>query len=322
MITVNAFKKAIPSLPKQSSKVKLRWFDKRVSLLNRLKHKQGLSKIELEHLNYQQKYFQFSGKFLGEHVQIYWPVNHFLNQYFPQDQLDLSLIDNELAIQLANDYLEINKNLCNFDDIELISTQNIIFGKEYRKLLYRYANASATIWLETFDDLSNFKNQDDYLNIKFNLAFLLGSTALSIKQLKRLSVGDVVRIDNWQNTIYSASQPVFRFNFSATSITIQEIIEMDEQLQEIDDAKAPSAQVVDKAVNIKNLPIQCQFYLPNQEFEYDQLSSLAIGDVLPLSHNAVSHIQMQIGTQSIAEGELVQMGDEVGFEIQKIYINK
>ena len=137
------------------------------------------------------------------------------------------------------------------------------------------------------------------------LRVVLGETALSPLQLRRLAEGDVLMIAEQTCQLWLAGRRIGQFTF------IEEGLQMELTPQEVTSDLAECA--------LSPLPVTLQFVLAELTLSMAQLNDFIEHQVLPLDAQALQQVEVRVGEQCIAVGELVRLDEQLGLELREVF---
>lgn len=136
------------------------------------------------------------------------------------------------------------------------------------------------------------------------LRVVLGSSELGRLPHRQLAKGDVLVIAEQTRQLFMADRCVGQFTF------VKEGLHM--QLTPPDNL-SPSTPCA-----LSELPVKLEFVLGELTLSMAQLNEFIERQVLPLESTAASNVEVRVGGQCIAVGELVQLGECLGVELREV----
>ncbi|MBT2339711.1 MULTISPECIES: FliM/FliN family flagellar motor switch protein [Pseudomonas] len=150
---------------------------------------------------------------------------------------------------------------------------------------------------------------DSWLDtLPLRLVLRLGVSHLSLASRMRLSEGDVLRITEWAQHCVIANRCLGFFTFTEEGLHMQPTEAALENLQ------APGAKI-----DLGGLPVRLEFVLATHEVDLVTLSQIVDGQLIPLADDAARNIEVRANGKPIALGELVQLDEQLGVELLKVY---
>lgn len=136
------------------------------------------------------------------------------------------------------------------------------------------------------------------------LRVVLGETELNPLQLSRLAEGDVLMFRQ-RCQLVLAGRRIGQFTF------IEEGLHMELTPEEVTSDLSECA--------VSALPVKLQFVLAELTLSMAQLNDFIEQQVLPLGPEALQQVEVRVGEQSIAIGELVRLDGRLGLELREVY---
>ncbi|WP_273826060.1 FliM/FliN family flagellar motor switch protein [Pseudomonas asplenii] len=138
------------------------------------------------------------------------------------------------------------------------------------------------------------------------LRMTLGYSRVPPTLLSILASGDVLRISRLTRQWLLADQPVGEFTL------IEQGLHM---TLSPNPADTPPAE---PGTALGNLPVHLEFVLHEQRISLAELAALIEGQVLELEPSVLGRIEIRANGRVLARGELVQVGEGVGVELQEV----
>ncbi|MFK3816442.1 FliM/FliN family flagellar motor switch protein [Pseudomonas sp. NPDC089407] len=136
------------------------------------------------------------------------------------------------------------------------------------------------------------------------LRIVLGTSELPRWPSRPLARGDVLVIAEQTRQLFMADLCIGQFTL------VKEGLHM--QLTPPDNLSSSTPCV------LSELPVKLEFVLGELTLSMATLNAFIEGQVLPLEASAVSNVEVRVGGQRIALGELVQLGDRLGVELREV----
>ncbi|SEK33146.1 FliM/FliN family flagellar motor switch protein [Pseudomonas agarici] len=137
----------------------------------------------------------------------------------------------------------------------------------------------------------------------------LGYSELARTALRTFAEGDVLRISQPTRQWHLAGQPVGEFTFIEEGLQMTLSPAAPDRPPEHDSEPGPS---------LGRLPVRLEFVLSEQAISLAELAALIEGQVLTLAPTVLRDIEVRANGQTVARGELVQWGDELGVELLQV----
>lgn len=176
--------------------------------------------------------------------------------------------------------------------------------------LPRLVTAQGSLWLLRLPELPRQSRPLSYCpwlrELPHCLRVTLGYSDLLPAVLPTLASGDVLRISRLTRQWQLADQPVGEFTFIEQGLHMT----LSPPVPDTPPAEACSA--------LGDLPVHLEFVLHEQRISLAELAVLVEGQVLALESSVLGHVEVRANGRRLARGELVQLGDSLGVELQQI----
>lgn len=157
----------------------------------------------------------------------------------------------------------------------------------------------------------------------------LGSCSLPAGRLQRLSAGDVVLLDTAMGIARRGAHRLFSFHLQPDSLLVNDIFDDFADTTAGADAAhlAVTAAASDGAapaatLDLAALPVRLQVLLGELPLTLAELGALRAGSSLALPAHAQCQVRLQVEGHCVAQGELVQVGDGLGIQIQQRWLQR
>ena len=140
----------------------------------------------------------------------------------------------------------------------------------------------------------------------------LGFTALPVRDIENLAIGDALWITNVQIYLYVGNIDYCAVQYEQHNFTVSE---------DIMDIQTNNA-LVDKLWSTDGLKLNIEFVLSETTMTLAEISKIQIGDVLDsqigLGGNKVD-VELRVQGRTLAKGELILLNDRLAVEIEEVY---
>ncbi|HHT1059940.1 TPA: FliM/FliN family flagellar motor switch protein [Citrobacter freundii] len=140
----------------------------------------------------------------------------------------------------------------------------------------------------------------------------LGFTALPVRDIENLAIGDALWITNVQIYLYVGNIDYCAVQYEQHHFTVSE---------DIMDIQTNNA-LVDKLWSTDGLKLNIEFVLSETTMTLAEISKIQIGDVLDsqigLGGNKVD-VELRVQGRTLAKGELILLNDRLAVEIEEVY---
>ena len=160
-------------------------------------------------------------------------------------------------------------------------------------------------------------------HIPLNIAFEIGWTTLSIKDLRHIEPYDIIIIDS----DFSLNDPKIIIRLSPLVSFLGRIdsagrIKIEKTLLENMEEKMKEVSAVDKSGHkdkldkqIDDIPVKLVFQLGETRMKFGELSNLQPGYIFDMGADLKKPVTIKANGMPVGTGELVQIGDKVGVRI-------
>ena len=142
--------------------------------------------------------------------------------------------------------------------------------------------------------------------------YRIGATQLPARRLAGLRVHDIVLFELVYGRAFFCEQALFHFNFSTEHIVVDDI------LSNIESQQVGVVEETYEGVNVSTLSVSIDVVLCRMQQTLGELSDLQPGTTLPLPETAHRSVRLMVGRQCVATGEVVQIGDRLGVQIETV----
>lgn len=133
----------------------------------------------------------------------------------------------------------------------------------------------------------------------------LGTSALTLSQLKSLAPGDVLCIAIQINVFVLADRCIGSFTINKEGLSMR--------------YDTDSTQSLLLASPLEEVSVKLEFVLEERTVSLLELNEFMSGAVLDLEADAIRKVEVRAGGQAIAIGELIQMDERLGVELHEVY---
>lgn len=175
------------------------------------------------------------------------------------------------------------------------------------------------VWIEHMDWTLPFTREPLALSADLRLLvrLQLGRLRIAGRRMRRLRCGDILLLRNPAPRAWRGDRALFDFNLHPESIIVHTISPFD------DTAAIGSGQAggnPDAMPDLADIPLNLDVSLGELHLCLGELSTLQAGTVLPLPEQAYQRVQLLHGSQLVATGELVQVGDRLGVQLTRVAV--
>lgn len=250
--------------------------------------------------------------------RMFWSVDDLCRIFFGDYRVPSASTDPGLVVNIASDVLLEPGIDFGIDHFHVESVCSALFGRKLRNLLFAHDTPCGKLFSETLLQSHAVMPDIRLHHLPVPLRWRVGCSFLDRVQLATLRTGDVIRVSAWRPTVYAEKYAVCPFTFDGETVVVQRHRSDAEDPIEI--GPLAQEQLNEASLPFDRIPLACEFVLPTREFKLDELNALTEGAVLPLDNQALRAVEMRIGKHCVALGELVQVGDAIGFEVNRVLI--
>lgn len=274
-------------------------------------------------LSPQDRYLHLSARDLRQTTQpafdVYWSVADMCCQLFGDDRAAPHWVAAEMIEAIAMDWSCGDGWRFDVEGLHVEHVAGVIDGKDCRRFLFAQATPMGTLFMTDLMRASNGTNEIRLPDLPLPLIFRVGQTSLDQAQLLSLRRGDVVRLMALAPRVLLDDTHLCNFRFDGEMLVIERSDE--DAKQDRGDHILPSVGGADDgAIGWDQLTMRCDFVLPTRAYRLAELNQMQEGMVLPMDTRAISEVEMYVGKQVVAIGELVQIGEHIGFEVKRMLI--
>ncbi len=250
--------------------------------------------------------------------RMFWSVDDLCRIFFGDYRVPSASTDPGLVVTIASDVLLESGIDFGMHHFHVERVCSALFGRKLRNLLFAHDTPCGKLFSETLLQSSLATPDVRLAHLPVPLRWRVACTFLDRLQLATLRTGDVIRVSAWRPTVYAERYAVCPFTFDGETVVVQRHRSDAEDPNEV--GPLAQEQFNETPLPFDRIPLACEFLLPIREFKLDELNALTEGAVLPLDNQALRAVEMRIGKHCVALGELVQVGDAIGFEVNRVLI--
>ena len=193
-------------------------------------------------------------------------------------------------------------------DIELIRGDTLIQSQKLPCLNSEYGD----VWLLNVPVMGSSTPQPLQpwvLELSLPLRAVIGATQLSLRDYQRLGAGDVLFVSAQSHQLLLADRCIGQFTFIEGGLQMQ----LTEQNIEQNTEQPTTTR------EVSALLVTLEFVLDERTLSVQDLNQLLERQVLALTPEANTHVELRVSGKCIAKGELVQLEDRLGVELSEVY---
>lgn len=153
--------------------------------------------------------------------------------------------------------------------------------------------------------------------------FHFGYSHISLSLLKSILPGDVLLIENISQCLIIGQKKWINFEWKGEgNVELNEFIEHDSEMDDTDKSESLVSDKIEGLHAIDAIPVTVSFVLASKMLLIEQITKLSPGQKIELPKNIYQKILLKVNGISIAQGELIKVGDKFAIEIQHSYSKK
>jgi len=176
------------------------------------------------------------------------------------------------------------------------------------------SSCEGDVWVEQFDgaSLPSLLTTNGLSSLVLPIDYRIGAAWLPARRLAGLRVHDIVLFEFVQGIANFSEQPLFHFNFNREHIVVEDI------LSNIESRKIGDVDEATVGIDMSTLSVPIDVVLCRIQQTLGELSDLQPGATLPLAEDAHRSVRLMVGRQCVATGEVVQIGERLGVQIESV----
>jgi len=152
--------------------------------------------------------------------------------------------------------------------------------------------------------------------LRVRLRLHLARLRMPLRRLRRLQRGDIVLLADVGPRVWCGTRALFDYTLHPETITVNTLESRDPM--DVPPATAQEGAEAPALLDLASLPLTLDVSLGQLHLSLAELSTLQPGSVLPLPALAYQQLQLQHDGQTVASGELVQVGDRLGVQLTRV----
>lgn len=153
--------------------------------------------------------------------------------------------------------------------------------------------------------------QPENSRLGMDVDFRLGRVQVRPSLLRQVAAGDVLLFHSGPFVALCGNKVIFSFSVNVGVISVEQIVNGTD-VTELDDIDA------DSRIDVPGLEVPIEVILRRDSMSLLEISRLARGSTLTLADNAWENVQLRIGNQLYAVGELVDTGSGLGVQVKRV----
>lgn len=176
-------------------------------------------------------------------------------------------------------------------------------------------------WIEQADVVPHLHATDAALDLCVPVELEVARLTLPMQRVRSLSPGSVLLLQQFQPIARHRAQRLYTFDFTLETVSVNTPFDFPE-----DDAESaafdplpPSGApaTTPPGLDVARLPVTVEVVLCQLQQRVGDLAALQPGTVFSLPPDAWTQLQLRVNGQTIARGELVQVGEQLGVQLHQ-----
>jgi len=181
--------------------------------------------------------------------------------------------------------------------------------------------AQGTAWIEHADAGPAAALSPSVRALRVPVDLGIARLRLPLHRVRSLAPGAVLLIDQLEPVARTARRRLYAFDFTLETISVNtpfDFLDDEDDTTDFAPVPAPAAAATSPGttgIDIRRLPVTVDVVLCQLQQPIGELDGLQPGTVFNLPPDAWTHLQLRVNGQTIARGELVQVGDQLGVQL-------
>lgn len=176
-------------------------------------------------------------------------------------------------------------------------------------------------WIEHAKGVPHLRTSDTALHLCVPVELEVARATLPLHRLRTLSPGSVLLLEQFQPIARHGAQRLYTFDFTLETVSVNtpfDFTEDDADTLGFDPLPPGSAPATTPpGLDVARLPVTVEVVLCQLQQRVGDLSTLQPGTVFNLPPDAWTQLQLRVNGQTIARGELVQVGEQLGVQLHQ-----
>ncbi|MFI8718497.1 FliM/FliN family flagellar motor switch protein [Stenotrophomonas sp. NPDC077464] len=177
-------------------------------------------------------------------------------------------------------------------------------------------------WIERIDARPGHALTPMTRRLRLPVELGISRLQLPLQRLRRLAPGAVVLLDQLEPIARLARRRLYAFDFTLETISVNtpfDFLDDEDGAADLALPAAPAAHADPAAaaggIDLRQLPVTVDVVLCQLQQAIGELDGLQPGTVFNLPVDAWKQLQLRVNGQTVARGELVQVGDQLGVQL-------
>lgn len=184
------------------------------------------------------------------------------------------------------------------------------------------ATAQGRAWIQQLQAAPVLRAADAAAHLQLAVSLEVARFSMPVQRLRSLTPGAVVLLSQFQPIARAGHQRLYTFDFTLETVSVNtpfDFLDEEGEPAAFDPAStaAPPAAPAPVGFDVARLPVTVEVVLCQLQQRVGELAALQPGTVFNLPPNAWGRLQLRVNGQTVAEGELVQVGDQLGVQLHQ-----
>lgn len=185
----------------------------------------------------------------------------------------------------------------------------------------RVSTGQGPAWIEQADVVPHLHANDAALDLCVPVELEVARVTLPLRRLRSLSPGSVLLLEQFQPVARHRAHRLYTFDFTLETVSVNtpfDFPEDDADIAGFDPLLATSAPAAaPTGLDVARLPVTVEVVLCQLQQRVGDLAALQPGTVFNLPADAWTQLQLRVNGQTVARGELVQVGEQLGVQLHQ-----
>lgn len=182
--------------------------------------------------------------------------------------------------------------------------------------------AQGSAWIQQLSVAPALRATDATAALHLAVDLEVARVTLPLNRLRTLAPGAVVLLSQFQPIARLGARRLYTFDFTLETVSVNTPFEfLDEDGDMAAQVPPPGAMPPPAAgptgLDVARLPVTVEVVLCQLQHSVGELAALQPGTVFHLPPNAWHQLQLRVNGQTVARGELVQVGEQLGVQLHQ-----
>lgn len=204
-------------------------------------------------------------------------------------------------------------------DVELREVVPVSALPVTRGLRPYLASAQGPAWIEQVEGPPQLHPHDAAVHLCLPVDLEIARVRMPLPRLRSLAPGSVLLLAEFLPIARMGAQRLYTFDFTLETISVNtpfDFVEDTADSADLDPMPAVAAPSP-AGLDVARLPVTVEIVLCRLQQRVGDLAALQPGTVFNLPADAWTQLQLRVNGQTVARGELVQVGDQLGVQLHQ-----